>query len=61
MRDRPAELPYVGAMRRKPGRRDLARRLELDERVIYGGKRLAELRNFIDALLKLRGASRPQG
>jgi hypothetical protein len=29
--------------------------------VIYGGMRLAELRNFVEALLKLRGASRPQG
>lgn len=61
MRYRPAELPYVGAMRREPGQRDLAWRLGLDEQVIYGGKRLAELRNFIEALPKPHGASRPRG
>jgi GMP synthase (glutamine-hydrolysing) len=61
MRDRAAELPYVGAMRREPGRRDLTWRLRLDEQVIYGGKRLAELRNFIEALPKPHGASRLRG
>jgi GMP synthase (glutamine-hydrolysing) len=48
-------------MRREPRRRDLAWRLSLDEQVIYGGKRLAELRNFIEAVPKPHGASRLRG
>jgi GMP synthase (glutamine-hydrolysing) len=35
-------------MRREPGRRDRAWSLGLDEQDIYGGMRLAELRNFIE-------------
>lgn len=37
----------INAMHHEPGRRDLAWRLGLDEQDIYGGKRLAKLRNFI--------------
>jgi hypothetical protein len=47
-------------MRREPGRRDRAWSLGLDEQDIYGGMRLAELRNFIETLLKPHGASRPR-
>ena len=45
-------------LHREPRRRDLAWRLGLDEQVTDATKRLTELRNFIEALGRVRGAQR---
>ncbi|AWB22608.1 MULTISPECIES: type 1 glutamine amidotransferase [Methylobacterium] len=44
----------IDALHREPGRRDLAWRLGLDEQVTDERLRLAELRNFIEALARFR-------
>lgn len=53
-----AYADLVDALHREPGRRDLAWRLGLDEQVSDHGKRLTELRNFIESLVKPHRASR---
>ncbi|WP_336488803.1 type 1 glutamine amidotransferase [Methylobacterium nigriterrae] len=53
-----AYVGQVDALHREPRRRDLAWRLGLDEQVTDAAKRLKELRNFIEALGRLHGASR---
>ncbi|GEP07416.1 hypothetical protein MOX02_54540 [Methylobacterium oxalidis] len=51
-----AYADQVDALHREPRRRDLAWRLGLDEQVTNAAKRLTELRNFIEALGRERGA-----
>jgi GMP synthase (glutamine-hydrolysing) len=53
-----AYADLLDALHREPGRRDLAWRLGLDEQVSDDGKRLTELRNFIEAIVKPHRASR---
>lgn len=43
----------VDDLHREPGRRDLAWRLGLDEQVTDEWQRLAEMRNFVEALTRL--------
>ncbi|GJD57967.1 hypothetical protein MTDSW087_00092 [Methylobacterium dankookense] len=43
----------IDALHQEPQRRDLAWRLGLDEQVIDEQLRLAEMRNFIEALTRL--------
>lgn len=53
-----AYADLVDALHREPLRRDLAWRLGLDEQVTDEGKRMTELRNFIEALVRPRAARR---
>jgi GMP synthase (glutamine-hydrolysing) len=53
-----AYADVVDALHRQPGRRDLAWRLGVDEQVTDDRKRMTELRNFIEVLVRPRAVAR---
>lgn len=56
-----AHAALIEALHREPGRRDLAWRLGLDEEITDPGRRLTELRNFIERLAEPVRARRGRG
>lgn len=56
-----AQADLIAQLAAAPDRRDLAWRLGLDEEVTNSGRRVKELRNFIEHLVRERASARGRG